>query len=112
MFYKRFAIFTSEFCFWVNLETCQFVFDVANISKFVIILSDFIKIHFIIRDLFKKMFLMKSYHSSVYFCYLKCGTCVFGKPKNSCITSCSGIAVFLVIFSTESDSLINYGAIF
>ena len=31
---------------------------------------------------------MEFYHSGVYFCYLKCCTCVFGKPNNCCLGSC------------------------
>ena len=43
----------------------------------------------------------------VYFCYLKCGTGVFGEQNNCCVCACSRIAVSSVVFARESDSLIN-----
>ena len=35
----------------------------------------------------KKYFFVKFYHTSVYFCYLKCCTCIFGEPNNGCLCS-------------------------
>ena len=49
----------------------------------------------------------ENYHSSMYFCYLKCGTGVFGEPNNCFLCACNKIAVFLVVFAKEADSLIN-----
>ena len=71
-------------------------------------MSELIKVNIFKPDCFNKTFLVKFYHSSVYFCYLKCGTGVFGEPNNLCLCSCNRIAVSLVVFAMESDSLINY----
>ena len=49
----------------------------------------------------------KNYHSSMNFCYLKCGTGVFGEPNNCCLCACNKIAVSLVVFAKEADSLIK-----
>ena len=111
-FINWFVVFTCKFRFWVVLETCQFIFYITNVAKCKITLSGLIRIHVLIRDWFNKIFLVNFYHSSVYFCYLKCCSCVFGKPINSCLCWCSGIAVSLVIFARESDSVISYSVIF
>ena len=38
-----------------------------------------------------KYFFVKFYHTSVYSCYLKCCTCIFGEPNNCCLCSrCRG----------------------
>ena len=101
-----------KFLFWVYLETFQFIFCIMSVSKFKITMSELIRIHNFKRDWFNEIFLVKFYHSSVYFCCLKCGAGVFGKPNNCCLCSCSRIAVSLVILARESDSLMNYSVIF
>ena len=84
----------------------QFILYIMNVSKFIILVYVFVS------NGFNKIFLMEFYYSSVGFTYMKCGTCVFRKPNNCCLCSCSGIAVFSVIFAREPDSLINYSVIF
>ena len=79
-----------------------------NGSKFLISMRDFFRIYVFIRNGFNKLFLLEFYHqSSVEFCYLKCGTCVFRKPDQCCLCSCCRIAISLVIFARESDSFFN-----
>ena len=60
--------FASEVYFGVDLKTCQFIFYSIDIVITLSVLSDFIRVYFIIKDCFNKLFLMKFYHSCVYFC--------------------------------------------
>ena len=70
-------------------------FYIVKLVELIIILSDFFRVYVIIGDGFNKKFLLKFYHSR----YLKCGTCVFGEPNNSCLCSCSWIAMSSVVFT-------------
>ena len=83
-----------------------------NFTKSIITMSKLIRAYIFKQDSFNKVFLVKFYHSSVYFCYLKCATGVIGEPNNCCLCPRSKIAIYLVVFARESDSFINYGVIF
>ena len=83
-----------------------------DVSKVIITMSNLFRVYIFKRDRFNKMLLMKFYYSSVYFCYLKCCTCVFGKPNDCCLCARSRIAISLIVFAGESDSLINHSVIF
>ena len=61
---------------------------------------------------FNKIFLLKFIESSVYLWYLKNCTGFIGKPNNSCLCARCRIAITLVVFEREWDSLINFCVIF
>ena len=83
-----------------------------DVSKVIITMSNLARVYIFKRDRFNKKFLMKFYYSSVCFCYLKRCTCVFGEPNDCCLCARSRIAISLVVFAGESDTLINYSVIF
>ena len=65
--------------FRVDLKTCQFFFYINDIVITFIVLLDTFRVYFIISNGFNKLFLLNFYHSCVYSCNLKSGTCVIGK---------------------------------
>ena len=76
-----------------------------NVSNIIIAMHDFskgLRFHKGCEN-FNKIFLMEFYHSSVDFCHLKCGTCVFRKPENCWLCSSGRITISLVFFARESD---------
>ena len=38
-------VFTRRFCFRVNLETCQFIFYIMNVSNFISFVCNFFKVY-------------------------------------------------------------------
>ena len=50
VFIKWSFIIASEFCFGIDLKTCHFIFYFINIFITISVLSDFIRVYFIIRD--------------------------------------------------------------
>ena len=86
--------------------------EYCGCSKFLIFLSNLVRVHIFKKDWFDKVFWVKFYHSCVYFCYLKKCTGFFGKPYNGCSCACCRMAISLIVFARESDSLIKYCVIF
>ena len=104
--------FYKVICCWVNFETCQIVFYFINASKFLITLFDFFRVYDFIRDCFNKILLVKFYHSSVYFCCLKCGTNIRVVLQIACVRVVGSQYPWSFLHGSLSDSLINYDVIF
>ena len=60
---------------------------------------------------FLNTFFLKIDYSLVNFSDLKFGIYVFREPEYGCLGLCSGIAIFLIVFTKQADSLIHYGII-
>ena len=85
--------------YWVCFKICGYFVELGQTWHFQM-------------ELIRQKFFGEILSFFVYFCYLKNCTCFFGKPYNGCLCACCRIAISLVIFAREFNSLVKYSIIF
>ena len=109
---SEYYVLIIKWYFRFRIDLNWFIFDTIYIFIFLWAWSDSVRVDFVERYWFERVVFVKFYHSCMNFSDLKCGTSVFREPNYGCLCLRRGIAISLIVFSRQADSLTQYCIIF